>query len=195
MFGPLNWRLAPQELAFIVSDADNRVLMVEAGLQDLVGEFADELKEVKLVVYGGKPTLAGAVSYEELVAGAHNEEPGVEVEDSDEALIMYTSGTTGLPKGAVLTHSNICWDSIFALTYVPPQQNDCFLLSMPMSHVSGLHTQTTTFISRGLPMVIMDQWEPEEACRLIGATGSRWPTSWSRPCCSCWHRRRAASTT
>lgn len=167
VFGPLNWRLAPQELAFIVNDADNRVLMIEAGLQELAEKFANELQGIKLVVFGGEPTLQDAISYEELVAGASKEEPGVEVEGSDEALIMYTSGTTGLPKGAVLTHSNICWDSIFALTYVPPQQNDCFLLSMPMSHVSGLHTQTTTFISRGLPMVIMDQWEPEEACRLI----------------------------
>ncbi|MCB2191198.1 MAG: long-chain-fatty-acid--CoA ligase [Deltaproteobacteria bacterium] len=167
VFGTINWRLTPQEISFIVQDADNLVLFVEAGFQELVGKFQDELSNVKLVVYGGETTLEGALQYESLTAQASDEEPDVEVNGEDEAVIMYTSGTTGLPKGAVLTHKNIIWDSIACLTYIPPRQNDCFLLSMPMNHVSGLHTQTTTFISRGLPIVIMDQWEPEAACKLI----------------------------
>lgn len=167
VFGPLNWRLAPQELSFIVADADNRVLFVEAGLQELVQKFVADLPGVQLIVYGGLATLEGALCYKDLVRDASDAEPGVEVNGDDEAIIMYTSGTTGLPKGAVLTHANVCWDSIASLTYVPPRQNDCFLLSMPMSHVSGLHTQTTSFITRGLPMVIMSQWDSEGACQLI----------------------------
>lgn len=70
VFGPLNWRLAASELSFIVTDADNKVLMVEAGLQDLAGQFVDELQGVKLVVYGGATTLPGALAYEWLTASA-----------------------------------------------------------------------------------------------------------------------------
>jgi len=167
VFGPLNWRLAAQELLFIIKDAENKALLIDASLQDLAAQFAGELEGVQLIVYNGAVQIKNALRYEALVSDASSDEPQVEVQGSDDAIIMYTSGTTGLPKGAVLTHSNVCWDSISSLTYVPPSQNDCFLLSMPMSHVSGLHTQTTTFLARGLPMVIMAQWDPEEACRLI----------------------------
>lgn len=167
VFGTINWRLAPEEIAFIVQDADNILLFVEAGFQDLAARFIDRIPGVRIVVYGGPVTLENAQSYEALTQSASSEEPEIEVNGDDEAIIMYTSGTTGLPKGAVLTHSNVCWDTVAALTYVPPSQHDCFLLSMPMNHVSGLHTQTTTFLMRGLPIVIMSQWEPEEACRLI----------------------------
>ena len=148
VFGTINWRLTPQEISFIVQDADNLVLFVETGFQELVSQFQNELPDVKLVVYGpGEVTLDGALKYEDLTAQASDEEPNVEVNGDDEAVVMYTSGTTGLPKGAVLTHKNIVWDSIACLTYIPPHQEDCFLLSMPMNHVSGLHTQTTTFIA------------------------------------------------
>ncbi|WP_228001346.1 AMP-binding protein [Nocardia australiensis] len=167
VFGTVNWRLAPQEIAFIVSDGDASVLVIEAGFQDLVAPIVDQLGDTKLVVFDGEITLPGALSYLELTADAADTEPVAEVGSQDEALIMYTSGTTGLPKGAVLTHGNVCWDAISYLTYFAPSHTDALLVGMPMNHVSGLHMQTSAFLIRGLPLVIMRQWDPQGACELI----------------------------
>lgn len=167
VFGTINWRLAPREISFIVTDGDSKVLVIEAGFQDTVARVLDELAGVTLVVFDGEVTLSGALRYEDLVAAASDAEPAAEVGGDDEALIMYTSGTTGLPKGAVLTHGNVCWDAVSYLTYAPPMPYDCLLVGMPMNHVSGLHIQTTSFLIRGLPLVVMRQWDPAEACRLI----------------------------
>lgn len=167
VFGTVNWRLAPKEISFIVTDGDAKVLFVEAGFQDLVGAIHDELVGITIVVYDGAVTMPGAIAYDDLCAAASEIDPGVDVNSDDKALIMYTSGTTGLPKGAVLTHGNICWDAVAYLSYAAPQHGDCTLLSMPTNHVSGLHMIVNAYFVRALPIVIMRQWEPGEACRLI----------------------------
>lgn len=169
VFGTINWRLSAAEIAFIVNDADNKVLFVEQQYVELVSHIQQELKNVRIVVYGGQEgcDASGFERLQDLRSGVSTAEPEAEVNGDDPAIIMYTSGTTGLPKGAMLTHRNVVMDMLFCLTYWPPAQDDCYLLSMPMNHVSGLHTGTTTFLMRGLPIVIMDQWDNEEACRLI----------------------------
>ncbi|HEX3930507.1 MAG TPA: AMP-binding protein [Nocardioides sp.] len=167
VFCTVNWRLAPAEISFIITDVDARILLLEAAFQDKVAEFREDLGDITIVVYGGPVTLENAYDYEQLLAAASEDEPDVEVGSEDEAVIMYTSGTTGLPKGAVLTHGGICWDAVSYLTYVRPKLPDSFLLAMPMNHIAGLHIQATAFLIRALPIVISRSFSPQEACRLI----------------------------
>ncbi len=173
VFGTINWRLSASEIAYIVNDADNKILFVEREFTYLVEQIKDELREIKIIIYDSveieniQLSDSQFINGSELLKEASADEPWVEVNSNDPAIIMYTSGTTGLPKGALLSHGNVVADILFCLTYWPPAQDDCYLLSMPMNHVSGLHTGTTTFLMRGLPIVVMKQWDNEEACRLI----------------------------
>ncbi len=166
----LNYRLAPAEIAFMVDQSDARLLCLEECLQSLVAPLVADLKGLggPLVVIDGEPTLPGAVAYEELIAGSRDEEPQAqEVCAEDPVLLLYTSGTTGVPKGALLTHANVIWDSLSYLRNHEPHAGDKLLQGMPFIHVSGLHIFTMVNMFRGLPVVIMRTWDAEEACRLI----------------------------
>src|SRR5207247_5034701 len=98
-------RLAPAEMAYIVNDADVRVLVVGAEFTAQLAEMATSLRSVsKILVLGEHPTYE---SYGRWVGRQLAEDPGVTSAPEDVAMQLYTSGTTGLPKGAMLTNHNL----------------------------------------------------------------------------------------
>ncbi len=165
----VNWRLAPGEVEYMVNQSDAKLLIVESSFQDLFGKIYDNIcirKDIVLVI-DGDPTLEGGMKYEDFIRDQSAAEPGVEVEAEDPLLLLYTSGTTGLPKGVLMSHANVVWDSLSYLHHVQPTRRDKMLVGMPFIHVSGIHIITSTAVFKGLPQVIMRVWDPETACRLI----------------------------
>ena len=101
----VNWRLAPAEMAYTVNDARARILFVGADFYPQVEEVEDQLASVeKIIALGDHPRWT---SYESWLAEQAAGDPGVESAPEDVALQLYTSGTTGLPKGAMLTNRNL----------------------------------------------------------------------------------------
>jgi long-chain acyl-CoA synthetase len=131
----VNWRLAPPEVAYIVNDADAKVFVVGEDFTGLVDAIADQLDTVKkIVVVGTHPTYE---SYEDWIARQPTTDPGAESAPDDVALQLYSSGTTGRPKGVMLTNGNL-------FTALPNAQegwrfhpDSVSLVAMPLFHIGG----------------------------------------------------------
>jgi long-chain acyl-CoA synthetase len=101
----VNWRLAASEMQYILNDAEAKVLVIGAGFLAHLEEMQPGLKTVEEVIVIGEAAPTG-VAYRDWLAAQRPEDPGVVASGGDVALQLYTSGTTGLPKGAMLTNHN-----------------------------------------------------------------------------------------
>jgi O-succinylbenzoate-CoA ligase len=167
---PLNWRLVPDELEFILKDSGTSRLIYGEEFLDTVEELhARGIKTdvVQWLQVEDRESVAGfAQSYQRFRDAAPDTEPSLAARDDDMLYIMYTSGTTGLPKGVVHTHSTAMWGvlTIAATTYY--RENERYLACLPMFHVGAL-TPLTVNVYRGATSVVMRSFDPVRAWQLI----------------------------
>lgn len=161
---PLNTRLAAPELEFILSDSGSKVLIYGAAFATV----AEAIKtgENPCTVVDWMPVAGGEGSLAERLADADADEPAIECGGSDNLFIMYTSGTTGRPKGVVHSHNSVdAAASSWSLT-VDVRYQDRVLLPLPMFHVAAL-TAVIFCAMRGITLISMPQFDPVKAWSLI----------------------------
>ncbi|NNG37793.1 long-chain-fatty-acid--CoA ligase [Flexivirga sp. ID2601S] len=136
---PFNFRLTPPELAVLLGDAEPAVVVVDAALlPSLQAALADADIAPRVVVTAASDAPAAGVTWEDFVGADHPEHPVVDVAEDDPALIMFTSGTTGRPKGAVLSHLNLHGNGVTCLRAWQSNDDDITLLGTPLFHIGGL---------------------------------------------------------
>lgn len=155
VFVPLNWRLATPELTYILSNSGAEVLIVAATHSSTMAS--------RVV----RATITVGEQYEALLTGASTE-PVDEVVDPDETcMILYTSGTTGQPKGAMLTHANITWNSVNLLLDVDLTGDEVTLVAAPMFHVAALNQTVLPTLLKGGRVVLVSSFDPGQTLGLI----------------------------
>ncbi len=173
IFTPLNWRLTSRELSYIINDAQPKVLLCGP-------EFVGALAEIRAVQDGGSSTsveaylalegalIPGAASYEALLAQASPVEPErPSLDGEDPYCILYTSGTTGKPKGAVIPNRQVLWNAINTVISWGLSERDIAPILTPMFHAGGLFIFLVPLFYAGGRIVLARNFDPETSLRMI----------------------------
>jgi acyl-CoA synthetase (AMP-forming)/AMP-acid ligase II len=156
---PLNWRLAPQEWAGIVADARPAVLIADAEFAAAVGELAPAARLVG-------PERRGWESLERWLSEGPAGPPDVDVDAGSPLYQMYTSGTTGAPKGAVLSHAAVTANVTQVALAHPVLPGERGLVVTPMFH-AAIIPSAFAVVCRGGALVIHDAFDPERTVRAL----------------------------
>lgn len=169
ILAPLNWRLVPAELIYIVQDCQPRVVLVGAEFAGTWAEVAAQAQvEHVLTVEGAE--IPGARAYEAGLAAASPEEPPrPDALDAETPLcILYTSGTTGRPKGAVIPHRQVLWNCINTVISWGLSEDDVSPVFTPMFHAGGLFIFLAPLFYAGGRIVLTRGFDVDDSLRAIG---------------------------
>ncbi len=175
---PMNTRYKTHEVEYILDDSEATTLFAAASFVgidylQMIGEVRGKLPDLKHVVIVGEPG-EGMLGFDEIVAlGDSNLADGKLAErealcdPSDNVFILYTSGTTGNPKGAMLSHHNIAKNAEQVTEVLHATEEDVFLLAVPFFHCFGCVMGIAGSVTWGAAMVPMEVFRPKEALELV----------------------------
>ncbi len=156
---PLNWRLAGPEHAFVLNDAEPRCLFVKPEFIEHVEGVGCDTDTFLKITYG--ETRPGWISSDQLLARSDTiGAPKHVARENDPVLLCYTSGTTGKPKGALLSNKALFWNAVNSTLMHDLTSEDVVLTVLPMFHVGGLDIQTMPALHAGATVIIHDRFEP-----------------------------------
>ena len=160
----LNFRLTAPELAFIVGDAAPKLVFVDQAFAGLKDALAPQSPDLRWVVLDG---VGGATEFEEVIAAAEPVDSMVEQAASGQAMLMYSSGTTGRPKGVIITHGMIMAAAINEAINFEADRNMVSYAVMPLFHIGAMMGFSVPAMLFGATAVVERMFEPGAMIRAI----------------------------
>ena len=156
----MNYRLAPPELQFVLNDSESVFIFVSDDYYDIVGKVAPDCPGLKTIIAidGGHDDWADYTMWRDAQSP---EDPGLKTRDDDDVIQLYTSGTTGLPKGVQITNSNTkaLFEIASSLVWAAYAPGDSVINAMPLFHVAGVNVGLLS-IAQGARIVILREINP-----------------------------------
>ena len=165
IFVPLNFRAKQHELTHMLKHSESQVILTGQRYADMVKDMSKELPLLNhcICIEGG---VDGMMDYDKLLSKASPDDVFTDVEEDDVTILMYTAGTTGLPKGVPLQHKSFTVYMLENVTPVDPVIEETNLLTMPLYHVAGIQAMlAATYGGRAIAM--MRQFDTDEWLEMV----------------------------
>jgi long-chain acyl-CoA synthetase len=180
---PLNTRFKGEELSYEINDSESKILIVDQEYWPYIDSVRNDLKTVEKIFLNGPDVPKGVLPFVEL--GENNEETfqRITLSELDDAAIMYTSGTTGKPKGAILYHRGLIATAMHVSDFLAYGAGDRVICVAPLFHITGLGMIMLSHILSGIPCVYMRTFKvkdflevmsSEKISKIIGVINILW---------------------
>jgi long-chain acyl-CoA synthetase len=166
---PLNVLYKAGELEYIFVDSGARAILTFAPFAQTALEARANAPQMENVIVAAPEDIASTRAWRTTIGAAPDHEPGVTVGDNDVAVICYTSGTTGRPKGAMLSHHNLIsnCEQVNMLPAVRTTPEDIVWLALPLFHIYGMNVGMNLSFMNGASIVLVERFEPASSIELI----------------------------
>jgi acyl-CoA synthetase (AMP-forming)/AMP-acid ligase II len=166
---PINFRFTGREINYVLNDARPLLLIYGPEFEKTLRAVRDQLVSVRHFVSPQNTETPLAVDYEDFLAGGKSNIAGAasQVSEDDPCQLMYTSGTTGKPKGATLTHRNVFWNLFNIIWAREDKTGERAIIVGPLYHTAALNNHLTIQIALGGTSIIIRKFEPESLLKTI----------------------------
>ena len=167
IFVPLNFRAKGDELSYMLNSCEANTLLIGERYIDLVNSISPNLASVHHFI-SIESKHEGMLYYEDVIASSPADEIFTEIDDNDTTILMYTAGTTGFPKGVMLSHNSFAIYVLENVTPANPELEEKNILTVPLYHVAGIQAMMAA-IYGGRALIMERQFEPKEWMELVEA--------------------------